>query len=109
MEFLTEYFDLILIGGLLLAPFILYLANRPKGSKRELTGHATVISRRTEYTKIATGRYNNNWNYRVVFQAGNQMLDLYVTQSEFPQLKEGTTGQLTWQYENLISFVPDEV
>lgn len=81
---------------------------RPRGSRKALTGHAVILSRRAEYSNAPSGQYSNNHNYRVVFQVGNQVLGLYVTQSKYPQLKEGLTGQLTWQYENLVSFIPDQ-
>lgn len=109
MNFLKEYGIYLLAFGVMgLIALCRWLAFRPKGSRQELTGHATVLSRRTEYAKAARERYSNNWNYRVTFQVGNQVLDLYVTQSQFPQLTEGLTGQLTWQREYLVDFVPDE-
>lgn len=105
---MEEYAGILLfIGLIVLAILIQQLLLRPKGPRKALTGHAVILSRRAEYSKAPAGRYSNNYNYRVVFQVGNQVLDLYVTQSEYPQLKEGLTGQLTWQYENLVDFIPD--
>lgn len=108
MNWMEAYGVYLLFGGLLVLGVIInVIFNRPGGSKKVQTGHGFVMSRRAEYAKVAAGRYSNNFNYRVTFQVGNQILDLYVSQEEFPQLKEGCTGTVTWQYENLVEFVPD--
>lgn len=99
---------LLVVGGMGLIFLLRVLPHRTKGSRKELTGHATVLSRRVDQGSPVAGGGHTRWNYKVVFQVGNQELDLYVTQSQFPRLKEGITGQLTWQKENLIDFIPDE-
>lgn len=105
MDFVIKLLILIAICTLVAA--IRILPHRLKGSRQELTGHAQVLSRRVDQGSPVAGGGHTRWNYKVVFQVGNQELDLYVTQSQFPQLKEGLTGQLVWQKENLIEFIPD--
>jgi len=99
---------LILIAICALAAAIRILPHRTGGSRKELTGHAVILSRRVDQGSPVAGGGHTRWNYKVVFQVGNQELDLYVTQSQYRLLTEGTTGQLTWQRENLIEFTPDE-
>lgn len=100
-------FFIIFIAAALAAPVVSLLVFRRKGSKQVLTGHATVLSRRVEYARIGRSVHGNNWNHRVVFQVGNQELDLFVSQEQYRLLTEGLTGQLSWEYENLVDFVPD--
>lgn len=99
---------LILIAVCALVAAIRILPHRTGGSRKELTGHATVLSRRVDQGSPVAGGGHTRWNYKVVFQVGNQELDLYVTQSQYRLLTEGTTGQLTWQRENLVEFAADE-
>lgn len=106
MNTFTQFLLLILICA---AVFLIrVLPHRTGGSRKELTGHATVLSRRVDQGSPVAGGGHTRWNYKVVFQVGNRELDLYVTQSQYPRLKEGITGQLTWQRENLIDFICDE-
>ena len=104
MDFLIKLLILIAICTLVAA--IRIFPHRMKGSRHELTGHAQILSRRVDQGNPTAGGLTR-WNYKVVFQVGNQELDLYVTQSQYAALKEGLTGQLTWQKENLIDFIPD--
>lgn len=105
---MEQYGIYILIIGIMAAiTFIRWLAFRPKGSRKELTGHAVVISRRVKQCSGTAGGGLSRWDYMVTFDVGNTRLELYVTQTDFARLKEGMEGQLTWQYENLLDFIPD--
>ena len=99
---------ILVLGGIGLICLLRVLPHRTGGSRKELTGHAVILSRRVDQGSPVAGGGHTRWNYKVVFQVGNQELDLYVTQSQYRLLTEGTTGQLTWQRENLIEFIPDE-
>lgn len=94
-----------ILAFLILSYLIRWLVFRPKGSRRELTSHAEVVSRYVDQGKGGGGF--TRWNYKVVFDLGSTQLDQYVTKTDYARLKEGLTGQLTWQYENLLSFLPD--
>ncbi len=71
----------------------------------EYIGTATVVSRRMG-TAGYHGKYSSGWNYLVTFQVGNDTIELYVSEMEYLELKEGTTGMLRWQHENLLHFEP---
>ena len=75
-----------------------------------LSGTAQVLSRRVEPAKVSGGRYTGGqWNYMVTFAlADGEELELYVTQDDFRELKEGLRGFLCWQKENLLSFEPEQ-
>ena len=68
---------LILIAVCALVAAIRILPHRTGGSRKELTGHATVLSRRVDQGSPVAGGGHTRWNYKVVFQVGNQELDLY--------------------------------
>ena len=74
------------------------LSNAP-----EYVGTATVVSRRLGTARYH-GKYSSGWNYLVTIQVGNDTIELYVSQSEYGALTEGTTGLLRWQHENLLHF-----
>lgn len=97
---------LLVLAATALYYFIRWLPVRPRGSRVEQTGRATVISKRVKQNNGSYGALSR-WDYMVTFELGSVQLELYVTQSGFRELKEGTTGQLVWQYENLISFEAD--
>lgn len=79
---------------------------RPKGSRQYLTGHAAVVSRRVEQKDPHRSRFSR-WKYLVTFDLGAQSLELQVSEADYGWLTEGLTGQLEWQYEYLVSFIPD--
>ena len=99
-------FYLLLIGIAAVITSIRWLVFRPKGTKQEMTGHATVVSKRAKLGKVAA-KYASSYDYMVTFDLGNLELELYVTQHHFQALKEVMTGHLLWHYENLIAFEPD--
>lgn len=87
-----------------LGVLILYTVfNRPK----ELTGPATVESRRIVYGNTPS-RGSRNWNYLITFRFGDgDTLELCATQEEYDTIPDGQKGQLTWDGEILIHFEPD--
>lgn len=103
----TTLMSFLLLVGIAAVPiFIRWLVFRPKGSRHEMTGHAEVAAKRVKMGKVHA-KYTSSWDYLVTFNLGNLELELYVTEQRFRELKEGMTGQLTWQYENLVRFEPD--
>ena len=100
---MTEY---LIIGGVILVCFGALLLTNVGG--KNLTGRATVVSKRVDLAKVA-GRRANNWNYLVTFRLSDgEELELYVFESQYHELTEKTAGQLTWCKENLISFDADQ-
>ncbi len=111
---------LILPGILILAllyPIYQRLIFRDKGDKGpELTGQATVKSHRVEQgnyqAQAPTGYQGNtrgNWNYWVTFTLSDgEEIELYTGEAEYKALKDGATGQLTWQGRKLRSFDYEE-
>ena len=110
----------LLLPGILLLSFLyifyqrwVYRDKDDKGP--ELTGPATVKSHRVaqgNYRGNAPTRYQGNtrgnWNYFVTFTlTDGEEIELYVGEGEFKALKEGTSGQLTWQGNQLRSFDSD--
>ena len=95
----------ILIGALLLF-FLLYYHFSTKGTT--LTGRATVVSHRLELGK-GGGRYGDNWNRLVTFRLSDgDELELYVDRQAYELLKDGQTGQLTWEKDQLRCFDTDD-
>ena len=101
----------------LLYPIYRHLIFRGKADKGpELTGQATVKSHRVEqgnYQGQAPTRYqgntHGNWNYWVTFTLSDgEEIELYCGESEYRALKEGTSGQLTWQGKKFREFDFDE-
>ena len=71
------------------------------------TAAATVVSRRMGTARYS-GKYSSGYNYLITFALGDRdTLELYVTETEYIQLKEGLRGQLVWQNENMLSFESD--
>ena len=111
----------LLLPGILLLSFLyifyqrwIYRDKDDKGP--ELTGPATVKSHRVEqgnYQGKAPTRYEGNsrgnWNYWVTFTLSDgEEIELYCGESEYRALKEGTSGQLTWQGKKFREFDFDE-
>ena len=64
-----------------------------------LTGYATVLSRRVEYER--------GYEYYVLISLGGMEQECRVSEYRYAQLTEGTQGQLTYQGDTLVDFVPD--
>ena len=111
---------LILPGIFILAllyPIYQRLIFRDKADKGpELTGQATIKSHRVEHGnyqgQAPTGYQGNtrgNWNYFVTFTlTDGEEIELYTGEAEYRALKDGTTGQLTWQGKKFREFDTDE-
>lgn len=94
----------ILIAALLLF-FLLYYHFTTNGPT--LTGPATVVSRRMEVAKTAS-RWSDNYNRLITFRLSDGSdLELYVTQEAYSVLKDGETGQLSWQGDQMTCFDGD--
>lgn len=73
----------------------------------ELTGHATVTSHRVEQGRFI-GQAPSRWHHLITFTLSDgETIELYVFESVFSSLKDGQTGQLTWQGKNFLRFEPD--
>ena len=99
----------LMILGIFLLPIgiflIHHLLTRNKGI---MTAQATVVSKTPELA-IGSGTFgNNNWNYKVVFEAGSAEIVLYAIRQDYDLLEPGMTGTLTWQEENMLEFIPDK-
>lgn len=73
----------------------------------EYVAVATVVSKRPEPARYH-GKWSSGWNYLVTFQAGNDTIELYVSEMEYQSLTEGMSGLLRWQNENLCHFDPQK-
>ena len=96
----------ILLGGCVVVPLcaLLYWLLTWK-NRREMMGHATVISKTPE---LALGvKWGSGWNYKILFEVGNHQFPLYVLQGDYETIQEGMTGTLIWQEENMVEFIPD--
>lgn len=85
------------------ALFNLRDARKLNNCEPEQTSPATVLSR--------TVRHNNSvyheapWQYVVTFRLDNgEEKNLLTSEEMYGTMKEGLSGKLTWQEENLISF-----
>ena len=68
--------------------------------KITLTGHATVQSHRVVRS--------SSWNYMVnfIFSDGSTM-ELRTVKGDYQALKDGQSGQVTWEEDFLLHFDPD--
>ena len=111
----------LIIPGIFLLAFLYIFYQRwifrDKADKGpELTGQATVKSHRVEQGnyqgQAPTGYQGNtrgNWNYFVTFTLSDgEEIELYTGEAEYRALKDGTTGQLTWQGKKFREFDTDE-
>lgn len=79
------------------------IANRPK----ILTGPATVESHSVEVAKFG-GKWSHGWNYLIHFRLSDgDILELYTTEAEYQTIKDGQTGTLFWDDNQLMDFIPD--
>lgn len=68
--------------------------------KVTLTGRATVKSR---YTQLARGR-----KYLICFELSDgSTVELRTIRSDYETLKDGQSGQVTWEDDLLLHFDPD--
>lgn len=104
----------ILIILLMIAvPIVVFLYNRliykdkdDKGPK--LTGPATVKSHRVEQGRYL-GKAPSRWNFIVTFTLSDgEELELYTFEEHFRAMKDGISGQLTWQGKNFLEFDTDD-
>ena len=80
-------------------------AKKLKGELPEQTASATVLSRKVD-TCYSLSKSDSSWAYLVTFllEKGEE-IQLHVTEPDFQKMKEGTSLSITWQGENLISFL----
>lgn len=85
--------------------FWIYRDKDDKGP--EMTGPATVKSHRVDQGRF-TGNAPSRWNYLVTFTLSDgEELELYTILSDYQTLKDGASGQLTWQGKRLLHFEAD--
>ena len=99
--------ELIFLGFILLPVGIFLIHHLLTRNKGIMTAQATVVSKTPELAIGSSTFGNNNWNYKVVFEAGSAEIVLYAIRQDYDLLEPGMTGTLTWQKENLLEFVPD--
>lgn len=74
----------------------------------EMTGRATMKSKRVDQGRY-TGKAPSRWNYLMTFSLSDgEEIELYVTDDIFSTLKEGQSGQLTWQGKRFCHFDPGD-
>lgn len=80
-------------------------AKKLNDDQPEQTAAAQVLSRSVQRTNNITSFGENPWLYRVVFHLeSGEELPLLTTEENYGAMKEGTSGTLVWQGENVISF-----
>ena len=80
-------------------------AKKLKEEHPEQTATATVLSRKVD-TNYSLTKSDSSWAYLVAFRLeSGEELQLKVTEADFKKLKEGTSLSITWQGENLTSFI----
>lgn len=108
----TMNVEQILFGAAILAVIALFgayqaWAYRDKDDRGpEMTGPATVRSSRVKTGRAPTR--GSHWDYMMTFAlADGKEVELYVTEDVFSTLKEGQSGQLTWQGKRFYYFDSD--
>lgn len=98
---------MILFIVLVIVCFIAMLVYHFASQGHTLTGTATVVSRRLEVSKLGS-KWADNYNRLITFRLndGSEM-ELYVSKEAYAVLKDGETGQLTWQGDQLTCFDGD--
>ena len=87
------------------ALFNLKNARKLKEEYPEQTASATVLSRKVD-TCYSLTRSDSSWAYLVTFRLQDgEALALTTSEEDFKKLKEGTPLSITWQGENLTSFL----
>lgn len=97
-------FYLIIFATPLLGLLVYGIVNRPK----IVSGPATVDSHKVEHAKYGT-RWSHSWNYLITFRfSDGDTLELYTTEAEYQTIKDGQTGTLFWDGNQLMDFIPDD-
>ncbi len=80
-------------------------AKKLKEELPEQTASATVLSRKVD-TCYSLSKSDSSWAYLVTFllEKGEE-IQLHVAEPDFQKMKEGTSLSITWQGENLTSFI----
>ena len=95
---------MIIFIALVIVCFIAMVVYHFTSQGRELTGTATVVSRRMEVGRLG-GKWADNYNRLMTFRLSDgSELELYVTKEAYAVLADGETGQLVWQGDQLRSF-----
>lgn len=98
---------MIIFIALVIVCFIAMVVYHFVSQGRELTGTATVVSRRMEVGRLG-GKWADNYNRLMTFRLSDgSELELYVTKEAYAVLADGETGQLVWQGDQLRSFDSD--
>lgn len=98
---------MIIFAALVIVGFIAMVVYHFVSQGRELTGTATVVSRRMEVGRLG-GKWADNYNRLMTFRLSDgSELELYVTKEAYAVLADGETGQLVWQGDQLRSFDSD--
>ncbi len=98
---------MIIFIALVIVAFIAMLVYHFVSQGQELTGTATVVSRRMEVGKLG-GKWTDNYNRLITFRLSDgSELELYVSKEAYEVLPDGETGQLVWQGDQLRSFDSD--
>lgn len=86
---------------LVVLPCAVWGISAPLSPKKvTLTGHATVKSHRVWR--------DSSWNYLVCFAfSDGSTLELRTVRGDYDTLKDGQSGQLTWEDDLLLHFDPD--
>lgn len=80
-------------------------AKKLNDDQPEQTAAAQVLSRSVQRTNNITGFGESPWLYRIVFRLeSGEELPLLTTEDGYGKMKEGTSGTLVWQGENVMSF-----
>ena len=80
-------------------------ARKLKEELPEQTSAARVLSRKVE-TSYSLQKSDSSWAYLVTFRLENgEELSLKTSEADYRKLKEGTSLSITWQGENLVSFI----
>lgn len=76
-----------------------------KNQLPEQTASATVLSRRVD-TCYSLEKSGSSWAYLVKFRLeSSEETELKTSESDYKKLKDGAFLTITWQGENLLSFV----
>lgn len=70
---------------------------------KEQSAAATVKSHRMEMARVPTP--GSTWNWLVTFTlADGKEVELHTLEDQYNELKDGQTGNLTWEGETFLSF-----
>ncbi len=98
---------MIIFIALIVICFIAMVVYHFASQGRELTGTATVVSRRLEVSSMGS-KWADNYNRLITFRLSDgSELELHVTKEAYAILEDGDSGQLVWQGDQLRSFECD--